>query len=406
MKETLVADQMNLYDQNRTVQFESYLYDRLQQINPGIGEMEPLEFGYALETLNPEQGWQSVTPRSKVEFERLITTREFYESIQLRPKQDGRLVMDMQVRRLTQELLAGLVSGVYEPKWVIQHFTFDIRGFYFLHRTMYFTQKINDHLGGEPFVQYEKQQKQFRYVPSVGYKQFKAANAEVDGCLIDLVHQLVALKGTPILIAIAGQTAAGKTEIVERLRSSLITSGKNVTSLEMDNFFTDRDEREAKGIDSIGKEALHFEIFKQCLTDICQGKRIIIPQYNFKDATSSHDLEGQLKPGHQPLEIESADIIFMEGNFPFLLPEIANLIDIKVMYLTDDVVRMQRKWKRDMDYHKKYELMYFLNRYFREQYLMAESVYRPQMALCDVLVHTTGAAIWITPQIRQLLTGI
>jgi hypothetical protein len=57
-----------------------------------------------------------------------------------------------------------------------------------------------------------------------------------------------------------------------------------------------------------------------------------------------------------------------------------------------------------MDYRKKYDLMYFLNRYFREQFLMAESVYRPQMALCDILVDTTGATIWLTPQVRQLLT--
>lgn len=80
------------------------------------------------------------------------------------------------------------------------------------------------------------------------------------------------------------------------------------------------------------------------------------------------------------------------------------MIGIKVMYLTDDAVRIQRKWKRDMDYRKKYHLMYFLNRYFREQFLMAESVYRPQMALCDILVDTTGAAIWLTPQVRRLLT--
>jgi len=65
-------------------------------------------------------------------------------------------------------------------------------------------------------------------------------------------------------------------------------------------------------------------------------------------------------------------------------------------------MRLQRKWKRDMDYRKKYDLMYFLNRYFREQFLMAESVYRPQMTMCDVMVDTSAAAVWLTPEFRQL----
>jgi len=59
----------------------------------------------------------------------------------------------------------------------------------------------------------------------------------------------------------------------------------------------------------------------------------------------------------------------MEGNFPFLLPEIVHLIGIKAMYLTDDAVRLKRKWKRDMDYRKKHELCYYLNRYLKGKIL-------------------------------------
>ena len=57
-------------------------------------------------------------------------------------------------------------------------------------------------------------------------------------------------------------------------------------------------------------------------------------------ATSSHDLDGNLKAGGMPIEIEPADIIFIEGNFPFLLEEIVHLIGIKVVYLTDDPIRL------------------------------------------------------------------
>ena len=132
------------------------------------------------------------------------------------------------------------------------------------------------------------------------------------------------------------------------------------------------------------------------------GKGSALPRYNFIDGSSSHDLNGRLKPGRVPVEIEPADIIFIEGNFPFLIEEILHLIGIKVVYLTDDPVRMKRKWKRDIDYRKKYDPTYFRNRYFKDQFIMAQIAYHPQMEVCDMLVDTTGAALWTTPEIAEI----
>jgi uridine kinase len=210
-------------------------------------------------------------------------------------------------------------------------------------------------------------------------------------------------RGAPTLLAIAGPTAAGKTEIVERLRISFDKVGQKTTSIEMDNFLTDRDYREEQGIHTQGKAALHFELLKTSLTKICQGNRITIPRYDFVDATSSHDLMGNLKPDGIPIEIEPADIIFIEGNFPFLLKELVPLIGIKVVYLTDDPIRLKRKWKRDIDYRKKYEPTYFRNRFFKDQFIMAQIAYIPQMETCDLVVDTTGAALWATLEIKKIL---
>ena len=140
------------------------------------------------------------------------------------------------------------------------------------------------------------------------------------------------------------------------------------------------------------------------MSQITRGEKISIPRYDFVYATSSHDLQGKLKPEGVPIEIEPADIIFIEGNFPFLLEEVVHLIGIKVVYLTDDPIRLKRKWKRDIDYRKKYEPTYFRNRYFKDQFIMAEIAYRPQMEVCDILVDTTGAALWVTPEIENLLS--
>jgi uridine kinase len=74
-----------------------------------------------------------------------------------------------------------------------------------------------------------------------------------------------------------------------------------------------------------------------------------------------------------------------------------------VVYLTDDEVRLKRKWRRDIDYRKKYETNYLRNRFFKEQFTMAETCYQPQMVRCDILVDTSGAALWVTPEITNLL---
>jgi uridine kinase len=375
----------------------------MKLVSSGIQELELYEFRYGLADLLPKNGWDTIQLESREQIEARVNSRAYYDSIQIKPRVGDRIVLDAEIVRLTQMLFVGLVTGEYPPEWVSVHFYFDIRGFYFLHRTTYFTERVLAHLGGQPYRRFEQKQKQLEHLQDIGYKVFREANEEVDQLFIQSVTKLIASHGTPILLAIAGATAAGKTEIVERLGAAFQQAGQKTTSIELDNFFTDRDEREARGVDSQGKEAMHLDLLKQALEDITHGRPISTPVYNFIDGSSSHDLNGRLKPGRTPIEVKPADIIFIEGNFPFLIEEILHLIGIKVVYLTDDHVRMKRKWKRDMDYRKKYDLSYFRNRYFKDQFIMAQFAYIPQLEVCDMCVDTTGAALWTTPEIAKIL---
>jgi len=383
--------------------FSGALFEIMPRLNPGVEEMALYEFRYCLNNLAPDGGWSSVKLVPRKEIERLVNQRDFYDSIQIKPRVKDQIVLDENIVKLTNMLFAGLVSGEYPEDWVRQHFYFDIRGFFFLHRTDYFTNAVRSHLGGNPYKQFEQKQIEFERSQEIGYKAFAEANAELDELFITSVKKILPARRTPILLAIAGPTAAGKTEIVERLRLAFELEGRDTTSIELDNFLTDRDEREAKGIHSQGKEALHFGLLKQALKNITRGLKISIPHYDFIYATSSHNLDGTLKPDGVPLEIDPAEIIFIEGNFPFLLPEVVHLIGVKVVYLTDDPIRMKRKWKRDIDYRKKYNPAYFCNRYFQSQFIMAEIAYRPQLEVCDLAVDTTGAAMWVTPTIASIL---
>jgi len=383
--------------------FSAALYERMCRLTPAVQDLALYEFGYCLHNLTPPAGWAEVVLLTQTEIEHLVNTRAFYDGIQIKPKVNDRIVLDEKIVHLAQMLFVGLVTGEYSLEWVDTHFYFDVRGFFFLHRTQYFTGPVLAHLGEKPYRRFEPKQKAFERYQGIGYRDFMTANAEVDALFIDSTRKLIQARGIPTVLAVAGPTAAGKTEIVERLRQAFEQDGQKVASIELDNFLTDREYREQKGIFTQGKEALHFELFKQSLIDIAQGKKISIPRYDFVYATSSHDLDGNLKPDGVPIEIEPADIIFIEGNFPFLIPEVAHLIGIKVVYLTDDPVRLKRKWKRDIDYRKKYEPTYFRNRYFKDQFIMAEIAYRPQMTICDLVVDTTGAALWAAPQVAAIL---
>lgn len=384
-------------------EFTQILFQKMQMVNPGIGDFELFEFQYGLENLVPRNGWETITLAQMIEIESQINSHDFYESIQLKPKIDEKLVIDKQVELMTQMLLKGIVKDYYRIEWINHHFFFDLRSFYFFHRTNYYNQVIQSWLGGKPYRTFNKNQDKLRQLVAVGYKAFKEANVEIDCMLIEILEKVINQNCKPFLIGIAGQTGAGKTEIVSRLQDEFVKMGLNFTSLEIDHFLTDRDEREAKGIDSLGKEALHFELFIQSLMELRKGNKVTIPQYDFIHATSSHSLDGSLKPGCSLGEVSPADLIFIEGNFPFLYPEVAKLIDLKVIYLTDDEIRLKRKWRRDIDYRKKYDLVYFINRYFREQFLMAEAAYIPQMQTCDLLVDTSKAEIWITPDLKETL---
>lgn len=383
--------------------FSEVLYDKLQVISPAIGRLALYEFRYALDNLTPIEGWGSISPLPVREIEDEVHSLAFFNGIEIKPRIEGKIVLDEQIKALTNMLLVGLVKGIYSPEWINLNFSFDPRGFNFLVKPTYVTDKVLAHLGGKPYREFERKQKLFENALYVGYRDFEEANREVDSAFIDVVMQLIQARGTPILLAIAGPTAAGKTEIVERLTQAIQKEGKRISSVEMDNFLTDRDQREARGIGSLGREALHFNLFTRALHDLCQGKPVSIPRYDFIDATSSHDVDGNLKPGGKPVTIQPVDIIFVEGNAPFLYEEVADLIAIKVVYLTDDAVRLKRKWLRDIDLRKKYDPYYLRNRYFKEQYPMAQKCYHPQLEKCDIFVDTTNAALWVTSLVQQNL---
>jgi uridine kinase len=51
----------------------------------------------------------------------------------------------------------------------------------------------------------------------------------------------------------------------------------------MNNFFVERDYREKIDVGSMGRQSIHFELFKQCLTHIKAEEKIHLPQLEVCD---------------------------------------------------------------------------------------------------------------------------
>ena len=391
---------MNLSLLSDEKKFSQVLYEKMSSINKGITSLELYEFQYALDVIKPKGGWDSIQQISKEDLASICQHEDFFKSIQLKPTIGNKIVLDDTILNLTHNLMIGLATDEFSIDWVNSLFYFDIRAFCFFIHTDYYNSKILKNFGNKPFLTYQPRQLDLAYQQEIGYRDFKEANQDVDQAFITMIYQLIKFHGSPILLTLAGPTGAGKTEITDRIREFLLKKEMQITTVEMDNFYQDREYRDGK---THGRDVIHFDLFMKAMRDLLVGKSTLIPRYDFYLATSSHDLHGDLRPGQTSLMIEPADVIFLEGNFPFYIPELDNMIGLRTVYLTDDPIRLKRKWRRDIDLRKKYDPVGFVNRYFKTQFIRAQEIYLPLMEVCDLVVDTTAAKIWLKPAWQEKL---
>jgi len=120
------------------------------------------------------------------------------------------------------------------------------------------------------------------------------------------------------LILIAGPSSSGKTTFSRRLTVQLLALGISPFSLELDNYFLDR-EKTPLGED--GKpdfesiDALDLALLAEQLPRMIRGEKVQLPRYNFKSGMSEAGHVIQLTDG-QPIILEG-----IHGMDPRLIPE-------------------------------------------------------------------------------------
>jgi uridine kinase len=142
-----------------------------------------------------------------------------------------------------------------------------------------------------------------------------------------IAEEIASRQGQVRLVLIAGPSSSGKTTFSKRLSIQLLANGLRPFSLEMDNYFVDRektprDEQGQYDYESLG--ALDVPLFNRDLLRLQNGEEVTLPRYNFRTGLREIGDKVRLQPDH---------VILVEGIHglnPNLVPDIPPEISYRV----------------------------------------------------------------------------
>lgn len=142
----------------------------------------------------------------------------------------------------------------------------------------------------------------------------------------------------PIIIGVAGGTAAGKTTVIRQITDQI--GEENIVVLEHDSYYRDLkhlsfEERAKRNFDH--PSALETELLVRHLNALKEGYQVEVPKYDFSKHIRKEETE-LVKP---------RKIILVDGILIFSEKELRELMDIKIFVDTADDVRLLRRIRRD-----------------------------------------------------------
>lgn len=130
------------------------------------------------------------------------------------------------------------------------------------------------------------------------------------------------------IVLVAGPSSSGKTTFSKRLAVQLFVSGLQPHTLELDNYFVDREKtpRDADGEYNFeAVEAVDVEQFNTDLLQLLQGEEVPMPKFDFSDGKRHYD--------GTTLRLGPRDVLIVEGIHalnPVLTPRIPGAAKFKV----------------------------------------------------------------------------
>jgi len=176
----------------------------------------------------------------------------------------------------------------------------------------------------------------------------------------------------PILLGIAGDSAAGKTTLTRGLVASL--GGDQVTAICSDDYHRyDREERRSLPFTPLHPLCNHIDILEQHLQLLAIGEPILKPVYDHSTGTFT-----------RPVRVEPRPFVIVEGLHPLSTKLMRACFDITVYLDPPESIRHEWKFKRDTT-ERGYEVEKVREELVRREPESAAYI-RPQREHADVVV--------------------
>jgi uridine kinase len=196
----------------------------------------------------------------------------------------------------------------------------------------------------------------------------------------------------PIIIAVAGGSASGKTTLVGEIVEALKARGENIVVIKHDDYYKDqshltREQRRLTNYDH--PSSLENDLLYQHLLSLIDGKPIDKPIYDFVLQTRSE----------QTQRVEPGKVIILDGILILEDERIRNLADIKVYVECDEDIRLIRRIRRDM-VERGREFDNIINQYLTTVKPMHHLFVSPTKRYADIIIpndlsHSVGVDILI-----------
>ncbi|MBM6876349.1 uridine kinase [Fusobacterium mortiferum] len=143
-----------------------------------------------------------------------------------------------------------------------------------------------------------------------------------------------------IIIGVAGGSGSGKTTVANNLVKAF--KAEDAVLVEQDAYYREllnMSIEEKANVNFDHPDSIEFELLRKHLEMLKEGKSIDRPIYDF---TTHSRKEGAVR-------INSSKIIIIEGILIFAVPEIRELLDVKIFVDTDADEMVLRRIERDMN---------------------------------------------------------
>lgn len=180
----------------------------------------------------------------------------------------------------------------------------------------------------------------------------------------------------PVIIAVAGGSASGKTTVVEKIVSSFDCG--YVTVIKHDDYYKDQSEMKMEERLKVNYDhpfSLDNDLMFKQIVDLIKGQAIIKPTYDFEQHNRSNKTE----------RIEPTKIIILEGILIMEDERIRDLCDIKLFVEADDDTRFIRRLTRDMAERGR-SMTSVINQYLNTVKPMHFAFVKPTKRYADVII--------------------